>query len=112
MTETELNKYRSALEAKKAELEQTIRNREAVDIERCPDAVDESIGAAERELAIRSLNRATTLIHEVEAAISRIEKGGFGVCFLCEDPIESNRLNAVPWTTACIGCADGCTIFA
>jgi DnaK suppressor protein len=55
MTKAELNKFKSILEAKQAELVQFVRNREGIAIEKSPDALDEVQHAAERELAIRNL---------------------------------------------------------
>jgi hypothetical protein len=57
MTKTELNKFRNILEAKQAELELLVRNRDGIAIEKSPDALDEVQHAAERELAIRNLDR-------------------------------------------------------
>ena len=57
MTKAEVNKYKQILETKKAELAHVLRNREAIAIEKSPDALDEVQHAAERELAIRNLDR-------------------------------------------------------
>lgn len=35
---------------------------------------------------------------EVESALARIESGRFGVCEETEEPIEVERLRALPWT--------------
>jgi DnaK suppressor protein len=106
MTKTELNKYRNILEAKQAELEQVIRNREAITIEKSPDALDEVQHAAERELAIRNLDRESGLLRNVRAALRRIDDGSYGVCLHCEEDISPKRLNAVPWTPFCIQCQE------
>jgi DnaK suppressor protein len=106
MTKTELNKFRSILEAKQAELEQVIRNREAITIEKSPDALDEVQHAAERELAIRNLDRESNLLRNVRAALRRLDEGTFGVCLHCEEDISPKRLNAVPWTPFCIQCQE------
>jgi len=44
------------------------------------------------------------LLGEVDAALSRFESGGFGVCVDCHDPIEPERLLTDPLMTVCIGC--------
>ncbi|HZT38452.1 MAG TPA: TraR/DksA C4-type zinc finger protein [Bryobacteraceae bacterium] len=106
MTKTELNKFRNILEAKQAELEQVIRNREAITIEKSPDALDEVQHAAERELAIRNLDRESNLLRNVRAALRRLDEGTFGVCLHCEEDISPKRLNAVPWTPFCIQCQE------
>ena len=55
MTKNELNKYKTLLEAKQAELAGGLRNREGIAIEKTADALDEVQLAGERELAIRNL---------------------------------------------------------
>lgn len=106
MTKTELNKYKNTLETKQAELESVIRNREAITIEKSPDALDEVQHAAERELAIRNLDRESNLLRNVRAALRRIDDGTYGVCLHCEEDISPKRLNAVPWTPFCIQCQE------
>jgi DnaK suppressor protein len=106
MTKTELNKYKEILEARQAELAQVFRNREGITIEKSPDALDEVQNAAERELAIRNLDRESNLLRNVRAALRRINDGTFGVCVHCEEDINPKRLNAVPWTPYCIRCQE------
>ena len=106
MTKSELNEYRNTLEAERAELIQLVRNRDGIAIEKSPDAFDEVQHAAERELAIRNLNRESNLLRNVRAALRRIEEGSFGVCLYCEEDISSKRLAAVPWTAFCIQCQE------
>lgn len=106
MTKTELNKYKQILEAKLAELSCVVRNREGIAIEKSPDALDEVQYAAERELAIRNLDRETQLLRNVRAALRRIEEGSYGICVHCDEEINPKRLNAVPWTPYCITCQE------
>ena len=106
MTKSELNKYKSVLEAKQAELAHMIRNRDGIAIEKCPDALDEVQYATERELAIRSLDRDSNLLRNVRAALDRIEEGSFGVCLHCDEDISPKRLAAVPFTAFCIMCQE------
>lgn len=106
MTKTELNKYKEILETKQAELAQFIRNREGITIEKSPDALDEVQNAAERELAIRNLDRESNLLRNVRAALRRMADGAFGVCVHCEEEINPKRLNAVPSTPYCIRCQE------
>ncbi len=106
MTKSELNKYRSVLEVKQAELARMLRNRDGIAIEKCPDAFDEVQYATERELAIRNLDRDSNLLRNVRAALGRIEAGSFGVCLHCEEDISPKRLAAVPSTPFCIVCQE------
>src|ERR1700686_2080993 len=106
MTKSELNKYRNVLEAKKTELVQLLRNRDGITIEKSPDALDEVQNAAERELAIRHLDRESNLLRNVRGALHRIDDGTFGVCLHCEEDISIKRLHAVPWAAYCIQCQE------
>ncbi len=106
MTKNELKKFKETLEAKQAELEQFVRNREGIAIEKSPDALDEVQHAAERELAIRNLDRESQLLRNVRAALRRIDEGTFGVCLHCEEDISPKRIVAVPWTPFCIQCQE------
>lgn len=106
MTKVENTKYKEILEAKQAELSQVLRNRDAITIEKSPDALDEVQNAAERELAIRTLDRESKLLTQVRSALGRIEDGSYGVCIHCEEDISPKRLNAVPHTPYCISCQE------
>jgi DnaK suppressor protein len=106
MTKSELNKFKNTLETRQAELVQFVRNREGIAIEKSPDALDEVQHAAERELAIRNLDRESNMLRSVRGALRRIKEGSFGVCAHCEEDISPKRLAAVPWTAYCIQCQE------
>jgi DnaK suppressor protein len=106
MTKAELNKFKQILEDRRSELAHVLRNREAIAIEKSPDALDEVQHAAERELAIRNLDRESSLLRQVKLALSRIDDGTFGTCLHCEEEINPKRLNAVPWAPYCISCQE------
>ncbi|MBV8896105.1 MAG: TraR/DksA family transcriptional regulator, partial [Acidobacteriaceae bacterium] len=101
-----LNKFKKILENKQDELERIVRNRDAITIEKSADALDEVQHAAERELAIRNLDRESNLLRNVRSALRRIDEGSFGTCLHCEEEISPKRLNAVPWAPFCIQCQE------
>lgn len=106
MTKQEINKFKQILLARQTELAAVVRNREGIAIEKSPDALDEVQHAAERELAIRNLDRESNLLRHVRSALGRIQDGTYGVCLHCEEDISIKRLNAVPWTSYCISCQE------
>ncbi len=106
MTKTEINKFKEVLETKQTELAKVLRNRDGITIEKSPDALDEVQNAAERELAIRNLDRESNLLRNVHSALRRVHDGSYGVCVHCEEEISPKRLNAVPWTPYCIQCQE------
>lgn len=106
VNKTEMKKFRKILEAKQAELARVLRNREAIAIEKSADAIDEVQHAAERELAIRNLDRESQLLRMVKLALQRMDEGSYGICLHCEEPINPKRLAAVPWAPYCIRCQE------
>ena len=44
------------------------------------------------------------VIAAIDAALQRIDDGSYGTCQGCGQPIGTERLEAVPWTTQCIDC--------
>src|SRR5579871_2448055 len=106
MTKTELEKFKTILEAKQAELSNAVRNRDDIAIEKTPDAIDEVQLAGERELAIRNLDREAGLLRQVRGALARIADGSYGTCLHCEEDIKVKRLEAVPWAAYCIRCQE------
>ena len=106
MTKAELDKHKKFLEAKQAELNGSLRNRDEIAIEKAPDALDEVQLAGERELAIRNLDRASNMLRQIRRALDRIADGSYGVCLHCDEDISPKRVNAVPWAAYCIKCQE------
>jgi DnaK suppressor protein len=106
MSKSELQKYRTTLEARKAEIAASLRNRDEIAIQKTADAIDEVQLAGERELAIRNLDRESVLLRQVRGALARVADGSYGTCMHCEEDISPKRLNAVPWTAFCIRCQE------
>ena len=42
----------------------------------------------------------------MEAALERIEEGNYGVCEECATKIPKTRLNAIPYASHCVKCAE------
>jgi DnaK suppressor protein len=101
---TETAGFREILERKEAELSRFLRKRDDIAIEKSADQMDEIQYATERDLAIRNVDRDSTLLRSVRAALRRIHDGSFGNCIECELAISPKRLQAVPWAPRCIKC--------
>ncbi len=50
-------------------------------------------------------NEAREEIAEISAALSRIDRGEYGVCDGCGAEIDASRLEAHPYASKCIDCA-------
>jgi DnaK suppressor protein len=101
---TEMGRVKEILERKEAELVRVLRTRDGIAVEKSADKMDEILYASERDLAIRNVDRESTLLRHVKAALQRIHDGSFGACIECELAISPKRLGAVPWSPRCIQC--------
>jgi DnaK suppressor protein len=106
MTAKELAHLRGVLETKRAESASLLGKREVIAVNLSADTLDQTQHAAERDMAVGQLERESTRLDEVRAALRRIDLGTFGICLDCEGEISMKRLTAVPWTTSCITCRE------
>jgi DnaK suppressor protein len=54
----------------------------------------------------RMSERKMALVKEIDAALTRIEKGEYGTCEECGEEIAWGRIRAVPFARTCIDCAE------
>jgi DnaK suppressor protein len=106
MTDVELGQLKKKLLEKRAELEVLLRERSGIEIEQAADPLDQTLGAAQRELEVTTLDRLAEQWRAVAAALKRIEAGDYGICLRCEDDISVKRLKAVPWAPLCLACQE------
>jgi len=59
----------------------------------------------ERDLALSAQARATA--DEVDVALAKIDRGTYGTCERCGQPIPRARLKAMPSAALCVGCKSG-----
>lgn len=45
-----------------------------------------------------------SLLLEIDAALQRLDHGGYGQCEACGGPVPASRLRALPHTTRCVAC--------
>ncbi len=104
MKQGDTNQYRALLTAKLHEILGSSRHREDIWIVESNDLVETVQLASDRELAIRTLERESKSLTQVDAALKRIDHDEFGICLECEEPISTKRLAAVPWAAYCLQC--------
>jgi len=109
MDRREFDRYKRVLLAKRGEL--SVKNADGETPVpaaggRDGDPADQASADAEAELQIRLHQTDGRLLRAVEAALSRIRQGTFGICELCHSPISRARLEAVPWTHHCRDCKE------
>ena len=61
--------------------------------------------AYEWEMNLSLRQAAEAKIGSIKAAINRLERGRYGICKACGQPIDPDRLEILPDTTLCVACA-------
>jgi DnaK suppressor protein len=59
----------------------------------------------EQEFTLSLLQNQEQALDEIREALARIERGTFGLCEECHQPIPKARLQALPYTRHCVACA-------
>ena len=65
---------------------------------------EEATEALELEKRLALEKRIRDQLAEVEHALSKFEKGTYGSCDVCGQPIEPARLEALPQANLCLNC--------
>jgi RNA polymerase-binding transcription factor len=66
------------------------------------DTADDSVADEGESEDFAEAELDATVLQQVRDALQRIEDGTFGRCVVDGEPIEPNRLDAVPWTPYCV----------
>ncbi|MGH1467338.1 MAG: TraR/DksA family transcriptional regulator [Bdellovibrionales bacterium] len=67
-------------------------------VEKGGDEGDQTVRALAESEMLGMHDRLRKQLLEVEYALVRIDAGSFGLCEETEEPIEHERLRAIPWT--------------
>ena len=60
----------------------------------------------EQEFTLTLMQSEEETLEAIEAALERIEDGSYGLCEECNVRIPKTRLNAIPYATLCVRCAE------
>jgi DnaK suppressor protein len=73
-----------------------------VDLER--GFADSAHSTAERARLIALVKELRSNLVDIERAVDKMDRGTYGLCERCHQPIGSERLEAIPWARLCIAC--------
>jgi DnaK suppressor protein len=110
MDKRKMKAYRDRLLARRESLfsqvtEAEMSSRER-DLEATQDPADMAANAYTKELLISMSANDRKLLQLIDEALERVEKGEYGDCVNCGEPVSEKRLDAVPWTRYCLKCQD------
>lgn len=59
-----------------------------------------------RDVSFATRERLTRRLGQLTAALERLERDDYGRCTVCGEPIEPERLVAIPEAATCLGCQE------
>jgi DnaK suppressor protein len=65
---------------------------------------DAGSDAYDRDFALSMLSKEQGSLYEIDEALKRIEDGSYGICEICQKPIQQARLEALPFTRTTVDC--------
>lgn len=101
LTEAERKKLEKEHAQTTAELHR-LREYLKADLEPGRDEVD--LDVYEREKTLALVRRMEKRIEEINSALRAAQKGTYGICERCGNPIDPARLKALPAARHCIAC--------
>jgi DnaK suppressor protein len=69
-----------------------------------PDRTEIANEYAFRGRRMSVLDRLEEQLLDINRALERIDEGTYGICTNCGQPIQAERLEALPWAELCIDC--------
>lgn len=97
-----------ALKKERARLISEIKHQEVVEQDHPTTGnhmADDATEVAEQAKTLALRRHLEGMLREIERAIARAEKGTYGICERCHNPISEERLKVMPSATLCIDCA-------
>ncbi len=101
----DVQKYAKRLKGRLLELNERLEDIEQdLDEPVNPDAEERATEREGDEVLENLGNAGLVEIKKIQAALARIDKGTFGVCVSCEEPISNERLEVLPHAARCRHC--------
>lgn len=111
MNDNLLNSIRTNLEESKTQVVERIELLKQQDPFSDPDRLSDNAATDMEATEEDSHDRTAAIIAELELkltalddALMRVGNGTYGICALCQKPIEEERLNIMPTATFCLSC--------
>ena len=67
---------------------------------------DDATMVYDQTVSVSTSRAVKTRLRQIEEALARFEDGTYGVCERCGKEIDIARLEAIPYTTLCLRCAE------
>lgn len=88
------------------QIHEELKSRDGLAIADTAEETEKVRNLADREIEISRIDRATGNMREILSALERVDRGDYGLCIDCDNPIAERRLAALPWASRCVHCQE------
>ncbi len=110
MDKKRLEEFKKRLQQKKQELLETVTQDQSegrvYDETGTQDLADKASNSYTKEFLFGLSDTERAILMAVDEALARIKTGSFGQCVMCGGPVQSKRLEALPWARHCLDCQE------
>ncbi|MGB0212214.1 TraR/DksA family transcriptional regulator [Algiphilus sp.] len=114
LTRSQLEAFETTLSRRLAQLRDEVRatiersgdERAQSVADQVTDLKDTAFASMAADLDLADIERDATEIRDIDAALTRLAEGHFGICVDCGDAIPAARLNAYPSAARCVACQE------
>ena len=106
LTAAELKEIKKHLEQLKEEAAERLKNKKDMDMPEAEvgDPIDDATRSLDKEILFELSGNAHNTIEQIEAALRKMDKGIYGTCEICRQPIPKKRIKALPFARYCVNC--------
>ena len=106
LTAAELKEIKAHLLQQKEEAAARLKDKKNMDMpeNEVGDPIDVASQSLDKEILFELSGNSHDTIGQIEAALRKIEKGIYGRCELCRQPIPKKRIKALPFARYCVNC--------
>ena len=106
LTASELKEIKKNLLKLKEEATARLKNKKDMDMPEAEvgDPIDDATRSLDKEILFELSGNAHNTIEQIEAALRKMDKGIYGRCEYCRQPIPKKRIKALPFARYCVNC--------
>ncbi|WP_428074405.1 TraR/DksA family transcriptional regulator [Candidatus Avelusimicrobium aviculae] len=106
LTAAEIKEIKAHLLALKEDAAARLKDKKNMDMpdNEVGDPIDDASKSLDKEILFELSGNAHKTLDQIEAALRKIDKGIYGICEYCRQPIPKKRIKALPFARYCINC--------
>ena len=106
LSAAELKEIKKHLLQLKEEAAARLKDKKSMDMPEAEvgDPIDDATRSLDKEILFELSGNAHNTIEQIEAALRKMDKGIYGLCEYCRQPIPKKRIKALPFARYCVNC--------